>query len=285
MKLNINDMGALLSRPTPVSCQHRPSGREVAAQNEVAVLLAIRDYGHLRTADVAAAVWPTEKYGEQLAQRTLKRLLAGGYVLRRVNTLASSSWVLASAGASRLELYGGEASHGRDIVGVAGATFVHRTLASAFLIRKSTAEGVAVFGEYAIAHGRAPASKQAMSKRFGKLPDGLVIRGKIVDWIEVEASAKPMNDLKAVLKPAEWFGLPFAPGQSLTLGQLIIVFDRRQEHGRRILKAAHDRWLQLSHSEQQKLRGRIVLAQADVSTPLRIRGFTETRLSEYRPKP
>ncbi len=282
MRVKRNDIGGLLNSPPPTPEMRQMSGREIAAQNELAVLMAIRDYGHLRTAEIASAVWPTARYPEQLAQRTLRRLLAKGEVLQRVNAIASVSWVLASAGVTRLELFGGNATHGRDIVGVAGATFVHRTLASAFLIRQSSVNGSFAIGEYGIAHGRAPATRQVLSKRFGKLPDGLVLRGNAVDWVEVEASAKPLNDLKAVLKAAEWVGLPLVPEQPYRLSRLFIVFDKRQGHARRILKAARELWGHLPRSEQQRLRERIVLAQAEVSSPLKICGFSETRLSDYQ---
>lgn len=58
------------------------------------------------------------------------------------------------------------------------------------------------YGEYATAHGRAPMSRQGLSERFGKLPDGLVVRGSVVDWVGVEASAKPLVELKNVLRAA-----------------------------------------------------------------------------------
>lgn len=282
MKINIQDVNGILAHPSPPPAPRKLSGREVALRNELAVLSVIRDYGHLRTAEIASAVWPGARYRDQLAQRTLRRLLAQGEVLQRVNTLATRSWVLASAGVARLELFGADARHGRDIVGVAGATFIHRTLASAYLIYRAGMAAQTTYGEYAIAHGRAPMSRQGLSKRFGKLPDGLVVRGSVVDWVEVEASAKSLEELKNVLRAAEWVGQPLVPGGPLTIGGLTIVFDRRQDHARRILRAARERWGHLSRQDQEKLCSRVTLAFASVSGPLRIEEFAELRLNEYR---
>lgn len=217
MKISIQEVSGILTRPIEPPKPRKLSGREVAVRNEVAVLGVIRDYGHLRTSEIAFAVWPDARFRDQLAQRTLRRLLSHGEVLQRVNTLATRSWVLAYAGVARLELFGANARHGRDIVGVAGATFVHRTLASAFLIHQAAMDGQTAYGEYAIAHGRAPATRQALSERFAKLPDGL-------NLTELHMTIEPSPHAKLLVElPVERYKILSPTGRAPCIGDLLVL--------------------------------------------------------------
>ncbi|MGZ3182073.1 MAG: hypothetical protein ACXU8N_06490 [Telluria sp.] len=281
MKFNLSEFSCILSAPTTPLEPIRQCGRQIAMENEIAVLTVIRQFGHLRTAEIAAAVWPDAKYSEQLAQRTLRRLAAKSEVLQRVNTLASRSWVLAAGGASRLELFGTSARHGRDIVGVAGSTFVHRTLATAYLVHRATL-GDASYGEYALAHGLGPVTRQQLTGQFNKAPDGLTVRGAQAYWVEVEASAKPLDELKSVLRVAERVGQPLSKGAAISLAGLHIVFDRRQDHGRRIVRAAREQWGDLPRQLQENMCSRITVVLADVRAPLRISGFENLSLLSLR---
>lgn len=276
MKLNLNDVRGVLRPKAPPALTRKLSGREQRNRNELAVLRALHAFGHLRTAELAAAVWPDARYAEQLAQRTLRRMLDAGEVLQRINSLATPSWVLASKGAARLELYAGvSARHGRDIVGVAGATFVHRTLGSAYLIHRATTDKVEVFGEYALAHRSDGLSKAALTKRVGKLPDGLVRLPDAngLEWVEVEASAKPLDELKQVLRVAEKVGQPLAGAADTVLRRVVVVFDARQNHKRRLAKAARELWGHLPSSERSKMLSIVLVVEAQVSGVLRIEQF------------
>jgi hypothetical protein len=276
MKLNLNNVSGVLRPKAPPAPTRKLSGREKRTSNELAILRALHAFGHLRTAELAAAVWPDARYGEQLAQRTLRRMLEAGEVLQRINSLASPSWVLASKGVARLELYAGvSARHGRDIVGVAGATFVHRTLGCAYLIHRATSDKVEVFGEYALAHRSDGLSKAALTKRIGKLPDGLVklSNGQGLEWVEVEASAKPLDELKQVLRVAEKVGQPLAGAADTVLRRVVVVFDARQNHTKRLAKAARELWGHLPSAERNKLLATVLVVEVRVSGVLRIEGF------------
>jgi hypothetical protein len=180
----------------------RPSTQSVHRERQQGLIVLLSQFGHLRSHEVAQALFRRTRYGHQLAHRLLRAAAKGNLVLPRKNALGTTSWVLAARGVAQLELLGHKARHGRDIVGVAGATFLHRTLATQYLLHR-TKGGASVFGEYAIAHGLAPIGRQVLTARFNKLPDGLVCygtdKGPAVDVVEVEASSKPLAELVGVL--------------------------------------------------------------------------------------
>src|SRR5712691_11465640 len=74
---------------------------------------------------------------------------------------------------------------------------------------KRQVQGHISYGEHAIASGLAPVSRRELEHRFLKVPDGLVLLpgdergyahgGLICDWIEVEWSRKPYQELKRIL--------------------------------------------------------------------------------------
>ncbi len=213
------------------------------------------------------ALYKAARNGRQLAQRLLSGAAKVGLVLPRTNALGSTSWVMAERGVAKLDLLGYKARHGRDIVGVAGSTFLHRTLATQYLLQRAKG-ATSVFGEYAIAHGMAPIRREAMSARFHKLADGLVVystdQGLAVDVVEVEASSKPMGELVGVLGWAEVVGsLLDGPG-SPRIARLVVVFDGSQGHARRLVRAARERWRHCGHAEQQAVMRRVVLCAARI---------------------
>lgn len=134
MKLPSNDLCGLLSKPatpspTPKLRQvPRRSGREIARANELKVMKAVTQFGHLRISEIARAVWPQARYAEQLARRTVARLVARGLLLERRNALGSKSLCMTRGGAAWLDARGVEAQHTLDLSSVAGSTFFHRTL-------------------------------------------------------------------------------------------------------------------------------------------------------------
>ncbi len=77
MKLPSNDLNGLLNKPaTPTPAPQRRqtpkrSGREIARANELKAMKLVAQFGHLRISELARAVWPLARYGEQLARRTV----------------------------------------------------------------------------------------------------------------------------------------------------------------------------------------------------------------------
>lgn len=248
------------------------------------LLVLLSQYSHLRPHEVAMALFGAARYGQQLAQRLLRVAAKAGLILARANAIGGTSWVLAERGVARLELQGHRARHGRDIVGVAGATFLHRTLATQYLVHRAKG-AAAVFGEYAIAHGLAPLSREAMSARYHKLADGLVIygtdRGLVADVVEVEASSKPMAELVGVLGWAEVVGTPLGSPGTPTIARLVVVFDGSQGHARRLVRAARERWGHCGPSEQQTAMRRVVLSAARLGPGHIWRGCEEKTLAAW----
>lgn len=142
MKLHSDSLLGLLTRPAVPTTTALPrpvprrSGRETARLNEFNVMKAVAQFGHLRVIELARAVWPQARYGEQLARRTVARLVAQGLLLERRNALGSRSLCLTRGGAAWLDARGVEAQHTLDLSSVAGSTFFHRTLATRYLIER-----------------------------------------------------------------------------------------------------------------------------------------------------
>lgn len=124
----------------------------------------------------------------------------------------------------------------------------------------------------------APVRRDALVKRFKKLPDLLLVQGNRVTWVEVEASAKPMNELQACLGIASGIGQPLLPGTPLTLSGLTFVFDASQGHAARIARAARQRWGDRSPTERRALGSRVTLAHVDLGPFIRWRGMREGTL-------
>ncbi|MFN7408573.1 MAG: hypothetical protein ACK5UM_00955 [Pseudomonadota bacterium] len=271
---------------SPVRPTTAPPTRAVHAERMLALLKLVRAYGHVRAHEVALCLYRDARYGQQLAQRLLKRAYEGGLLLQRRNTLGGNSYVLAEQGVAQLDLAGLRAQHGRDIVGVSGPTLTHRLLATQYLLTRARS-GLA-FGEYAVAHGQAPVSRETLTKRFGKLPDGLVVyddqAGPVVDVVEVEVSAKPLKELVRCLAWAECVGSTLGGSGTPRLARLVFVFDGSQGHARRILRAARERWGHCGPSEQTAVMRRVVLCAARVGAMATWHGCDETTLAAWAEK-
>lgn len=172
MRLSTDVLGERLRKPAPKPKQ--ATSRERAAANKLRVLQAVAEHGHLRCVDLAAACWPEARFGEQMAQRTVRTLAESGELKPRANALGGTSFVLTRPGAAALEVRGIVAHHGLDLA-ASGATFRHTALTSRWCIHKQ-AQGFQTFTEYAIANGRAPLSREALSKRLGHHADAVLVR-------------------------------------------------------------------------------------------------------------
>jgi len=261
--------------------RERPKGtspKAKAAAYRVEALKALRHWGHLRCGDLAALLWPRARYGEQMAQRLMHRLESErGEVASRLNAIGTRSYVLTRRGAAALDVLNIAARHGLELCSVAGATFIHRAVGTAFGIA-AAAHGFDVYGEHAIAQGIAPVSRDALATRFKKLPDLLLVRGDKATWVEVEASAKPMQELQACVRMASFVGQPLVSGSSLMLGALSFVFDATQGHAQRIARAARLQWSDVPKAQRDVLARRITLVHAELGPMLRWHGMRESAL-------
>lgn len=262
------------------------SGNSRGHFNEQRLMRLVFLFGHVRLEDIAAAIWPHAKYGEQLAGRLANRLVKRGWLTRRVNTLRGSSFVLAKQGAGYLAAQGLSARDGHDICGVAGATFVHRSLATRFLISRLQDGDVA--GEYAIGKNWAPMRPDEFRQRFFKMPDGLVLARqpdhdsnvRCVDWVEVESSSKSMAELKKVI------GIASRTGQAIGrngayLRRLVIVYERNSGHEARILKAFSELFNGVAASEVGIVGRDIELVSVELKWPLQWVGFESRTIAQH----
>lgn len=263
--------GLLRAPPAPPK---QPTARERAAANRLRVLQAVAQHGHLRTADLAAACWPAAKYGEQMAQRTVRVLLAAGDLLARRNAHGGVSYVLTRPGAAALEVRGISARHGLDLASVAGPTFRHHALTARWCLHKQ-AQGWQAFSEYALQNGQAPVTAQQLLRRYGKLPDAVLVRGDKLWLAETESAPKSTQELLRIAALVEHAGRRVLPEQPFVLAGLFVVFDGSQNHGARIAKAARERWHRYSAADQATLAGRITLARVDLGLLLVWRGCSE----------
>jgi len=272
-------MAGLLTQPAKLSKRAKaPSPRAKAEAQRIEALKALRHWGHLRSGDVARLLWPQYPFGEQMAQRLLRRLdEERGEVASRLNALGTRSYVLTRRGVAALDVLNLAAHHGLELCSVGGATFIHRALGTAFGITK-LAQGFESYGEHAIAQGMAPARRDELVKRYKKLPDLLLVQGIHVTWVEVEASAKPLRELQACLRIASAVGQPLLPGSQLRLSALVFAFDASQGHGQRIVRAARQAWSDKSCAERGELAARVSLAHAALGPFVRWTGMDERPL-------
>lgn len=262
-----------LLKPRP----KQPTARERAAANRLRVLQAVAEHGHLRCADLAAACWPGAKYGEQMAQRTVRGLVETGELLTRRNAHGGVSVVLTRPGAGALEVRGIAARHGLDLASVRGSTFTHHALTSRWCIHKRS-EGVAAFHEYAMASGQAPVSAQQLIERYGKLPDAVLVRGERLWLAETESAPKSTQELMRIAALAEHVGRKLRPELPYVLAGVFIVFDAEQNHATRIARAARERWSRYSAADRAVLASRVTLARVELGLPLVWRGCSEAPL-------
>ena len=278
MRLTPDLLGGLLRPPAPRPKQ--PTSRERAAANRLRVLRVLSEHGHLRCADLATC-WPGAKYGEQMAQRTVRVLVASGDLMPRRNCHGGLSYVLTRPGAAALEVRGIPARHGLDLASVSGPTFTHNSLTARWCLHKRS-EGFKTFTEYALQNGLAPVSAAYLIKRYGKLCDAVLVKGDKLWLVETESAPKSTQELLRIAALVEHVGRRVHPDLPLVLAGLFLVFDGSQNHGRRIAKAARERWHRFSAADQATLAGRITLARVELGLPLVWRGCAEERLSLQR---
>lgn len=282
MKISSTEMTGMLSvKPASAqatvsakrSTQIKRCGRDVARVNELNCMAAVAKFGHLRIIELARAVWPNAKFGEQVAGRTVLRLVKQGLLLERRNALGSRSLCLTRVGASWLGVRGIEAQHTLDLSSVSGPTFFHRTMATRYLIERENA-GQYVAGEYRILRRKLPFSIEGLTKALRKLADGFswsrMPDGTMaVELIEQEAASKARGELERCLRGAEYVGSTM-PGTDAVykLSAVVFVFDCSLSHARRILLAANSLWGDKPALERIKLEKRVKLVHVELRPPL-----------------
>ncbi|MBS0349094.1 MAG: hypothetical protein JSR69_21825 [Proteobacteria bacterium] len=294
MRLTNTEMTGLLTKqsPTPSTTTKPPRvkaqrcGRDVARSNELRCMKAIAQYGHLRIVELARSVWPTARYGEQVARRTIRRLVEQGLLLERRNALASTSLCVTRAGAAWLELRGVTAQHTLDLSSVGGPTFFHRTMATRYLIERQLT-GAHVAGEYRILRRDLPFNIDALARAMRKLPDGLVWQrrpdGTVgVELVEQEAAPKARAEIEKCLRAVEFVGTRLPGDAPFTVAGLVFVFDRDLNHARRLLLAANSLWGARPASERVTLEQRVKLVAVELREPLVWVGSSVTTLHELR---
>jgi hypothetical protein len=278
MRVSSDALAGLLRPPPPKP--KRPTARERAAANRLRVLQAIAEHGSLRCSDVAAACWPAATFGEQMAQRTVRALVAAGELMPRRNALGGVSVVLTRPGAAALEVRGIVAHHGLDLA-VSGPAYRHSALTSRWCLHKR-AQGFQTFTEYAIAQGRAPLSRELLFKRLGRHVDAVLIKGDKLYAVETESAPKDTASLMRIAAMAELVGRKVHPELPYLLAGVFVVFDGEQNHAGRIARAARERWQRYSGADQALLASRVMLARVELGLPLVWRGCVEERLTLTR---
>ena len=279
-------VNATLPAPKASRTQPRRCGREVARSNELRCMRMIAQFGHARPAEIARSAWPTARYGEQVARRTLRRLVSQGLLLERRNALGSKSLCVTRAGAAWLDLRGVPAQHTLDLSSVAGPTFFHRTMATRYLVERQLT-GFHVAGEYLLLRRQLPFSLDGLAKALRKLPDGLVWQRKpdgtvAVELIEQEAAPKARAEIEKCLRAAEYVGAALSADGTVKVAGVIFVFDRSLNHARRVLLAANSLWGGRPLAERVTLERRVKLVGVEMRDPLVWVSSSVTTLHELR---
>lgn len=293
MKLSAHQLGLLTpagAAASPITKTPRTArkqcGREVARKNELATLKTIAQFGHARISEISRSGWPRARYGEQVARRTVARLVSQGLLLGRRNALGSTSYCLTRGGAAWLDARGVEAQHTLDLSSVAGSTFFHRTLATRYLIERQV-EGYQVAGEYLLLRRKMPFPIDGLVKALRKMPDGMVWQRKpdgsvAVELVEQEATAKARTELEKCLKAAEFVGHALDRDGAYRVSGLVFVFDRELNHARRIALAANSLWGGRTLAERATLERRVKLVAVELRDPLVWVTSSVTTLHDFR---
>ena len=189
----------------PTTPHTPPDGRVTAQQNELDALAWLHRFGWLRSRDLAALIWSEAKTFDgamAMAQRTLKQLKDGGYILHRIAPDGATVYALSEAGARRLgEERGILARSGKDLIRELG-NYEHRCYANTFAIHRITA-GQRIWTEREIQTHRAPirAVKNKVPDGLVDLSDTLNMDGTLVlAWVEVERGYKKKADFDKMLR-------------------------------------------------------------------------------------
>lgn len=264
-------------------------------QNLSRTLLGLHHFGYMRYPELARLVWPmsSDASRQASASRFFKQLCKEKLIHRCINSIGTYSYVLTGKGAHAVrKLLSSPAFDGTRIAGVQGVEVYHRTLGTAWLVEQLIA-GHEVLSEYAINSLPGEVTRPKLNSHWGKLPDGLVLRevrdeaGQLlhynVDWLEVESSYKNLARRERMMDIAWSVGKQLLPDIPYFLDRIVFLFADTSKHEAALVRSAVAKWEATRHEidDPKALLGSIVLASADASLPLRIRGFSEVDLYSY----
>lgn len=264
-------------------------------QNLTRVLLGLHHFGYMRYAELARLVWPLSSPASRQANasRFFKQLCEEKVIYRGLNSIGTYSYALTGKGARGVrKLISSPAFDGTRIAGFMGLEVYHRTLGTAWLVEQLNA-GHEVLSEYAINSLPGDISRPKLNKVWSKLPDGLVLRevldeaGQLlhynVDWLEVESSYKSPAQRERLMEMAWSLGKQLLPDTPYFLDRIVFIYASTSKHEAALVRSAVAKFAATRHEidDPKGLLGSIVLASADASLPLRIRGFSEVDLYSY----
>lgn len=264
-------------------------------QNLTRVLKGLHHFGYMRYAELARLVWPMSSAASRQANgsRFFKQLCEEKIIYRGLNSIGTYSYAITGKGAREVrKLISSPAFDGSRIAGFMGLEVYHRTLGTAWLVEQLIA-GHEVLSEYAINSLAGEITRPKLNKRWDKLPDGLVLRevcdeaGQLlhynVDWLEVESSYKSPAQRERLMEMAWSLGKQLLPNTPYFLDRIVFVYASTSKHEAALVRSAVAKFKATRHQidDPKSLLGSIVLASADASLPLRIRGFSEIDLHSY----
>lgn len=264
-------------------------------QNLTRVLLGLHHFGYLRYTELARLVWPLSSAASRQANgsRFFKQLCDDKLIYRGLNSIGSYSYALTCKGAREVRKHlSSPAFDGTRIAGLMGFEVYHRSLGTAWLIEQLIA-GHAVLSEYAINSLPGEITRPKLNKHWGKLPDGLVLRevlddaGQLlhynVDWLEVESTYKSPAERERMMQMAWSLGKQLLPDTPYYLDRIVFLYASTSKHEGALVRSVVAKFEATRHQidDPKSLLGSIVLASADASLPLRIRGFAEIDLYSY----
>ncbi|WP_394672238.1 hypothetical protein [Limnobacter sp.] len=186
--------------------------RKVAILNRLKILQFVNRFGWLRTRDLACLVWLPSRRGDpgqppdflpasvtssalRMAQRTIRSLLASGFLLQTKAPDGALVYSLSQRGADILRQTGVEAKSGKDLLRAHSIGYYrHRCISNEIGISAWLA-GCKFTTENELVRGDCP----YLNKAFGKVPDVLVRHFDHWFWIEVERSRKNQSDYLRLL--------------------------------------------------------------------------------------
>lgn len=269
-----------------LSYSPQPSPLLQRRENIRRALLALHLFGHLRHTDLARLLWPASSAStrDQAASRLFSHLVRERFILRRINAFGTYSYVLGLRGAIHVGRSLDEGSRdGSVIAGIQGRTFFHRTLASTWLLDQLN-QGNDVLTEFAINSNRYPITRQALTAKWRKLPDGLVLHqvadeGEepiyLADWLETESTYKSLERRQRIMDMIWVLGRQLVDGQNVYLDRMVLLYTKDSGHEAMLVKSAALKWKEHGHqiANPKELLGSVLMVRADASPPLSVKSF------------